>query len=295
MKKAKIEVNHEFDNDPGFLRLIDTAMERITGEIEDPRLVIAMPDAMSILILLNKLKQSMPERKFDDIGKFLSPSEDEIKSLTALFGFRHPIVSAAHAYSKMPKRKVLRWNTVCITTYRICRAREKDWGYSPRVLFIGENTWKEVTEPSNPVVIEEPAVTTQGMEAHDVDVTDEVRGDYSDHIETCEENDISQLKDRLRGLTRGALKRGGYRRSVTELLMGCTYEEMFVRLGPIPDGYDIDHIVPMAQAKTEAEATALCHYSNLQYLPHEENMRKSDKPTEKGLVLIHALLHRPWE
>lgn len=40
--------------------------------------------------------------------------------------------------------------------------------------------------------------------------------------------------------------------------------------------YHLDHIVPLASAKTEAEVLTLCHYTNLQYLYPSDNLRKSD-------------------
>jgi len=38
--------------------------------------------------------------------------------------------------------------------------------------------------------------------------------------------------------------------------------------------WHIDHIIPLASAKTEAELIKLCHYRNLQPLWAEENRRK---------------------
>lgn len=39
----------------------------------------------------------------------------------------------------------------------------------------------------------------------------------------------------------------------------------------------IDHIIPLSSAKTEEELYKLCHYSNLQPLWAEENLKKSNK------------------
>lgn len=43
------------------------------------------------------------------------------------------------------------------------------------------------------------------------------------------------------------------------------------------DQWHIDHIVPLASAKTEARLVELCHYSNLQPLWASENMSKGSK------------------
>lgn len=39
----------------------------------------------------------------------------------------------------------------------------------------------------------------------------------------------------------------------------------------------IDHIMPLATAKTEEEVIKLCYYTNLQLLKAEDNWRKSDR------------------
>jgi len=42
-------------------------------------------------------------------------------------------------------------------------------------------------------------------------------------------------------------------------------------------GWHIDHIVPLSSAKTEEDLYKLCHYTNLQPLWAEDNLRKSNK------------------
>jgi hypothetical protein len=43
------------------------------------------------------------------------------------------------------------------------------------------------------------------------------------------------------------------------------------------DEWHIDHIIPLSSAKTEEDIYKLCHYTNLQPLWAEENMKKSNK------------------
>lgn len=45
-------------------------------------------------------------------------------------------------------------------------------------------------------------------------------------------------------------------------------------------GWHIDHIIPLSSAKTEEELYKLCHYTNLQPLWAEENMKKGNKILE---------------
>lgn len=41
--------------------------------------------------------------------------------------------------------------------------------------------------------------------------------------------------------------------------------------------WHIDHITPLSSAKTEEELYKLCHYTNLQPLWAEENLKKGNK------------------
>jgi hypothetical protein len=46
-------------------------------------------------------------------------------------------------------------------------------------------------------------------------------------------------------------------------------------------GWHIDHIIPLSSAKTEEDIIKLCHYTNLQPLWAEENLKKSNKILDK--------------
>jgi hypothetical protein len=92
------------------------------------------------------------------------------------------------------------------------------------------------------------------------------------------------LSERLRARIRAALSHTKCpKTSSTEAILGCSFTDFKVyieskftagmsweRLSEI----HIDHIIPLASARTEAEVLTLCHYSNLQPLWAVDNLRK---------------------
>ena len=48
--------------------------------------------------------------------------------------------------------------------------------------------------------------------------------------------------------------------------------------------WHIDHIIPLSSAKTEEDIYKLCHYSNLQPLWAEDNLKKSNKILVKKVI-----------
>ena len=94
----------------------------------------------------------------------------------------------------------------------------------------------------------------------------------------------------LRALISGAFKKKGYKKKTkTALLLGADFETVQLHLwctaynnyglGMFDTSikWNIDHIIPIASAKTEEQLIKLQHYTNLQYLTQEDNLRKSDK------------------
>ena len=95
---------------------------------------------------------------------------------------------------------------------------------------------------------------------------------------------LFRLKCYIRIKTGKALRDGGYsKKSSTADILGCTYEELKVHLEKQfwPDmtwenssEWHVDHIIPLASAKTEGETLKLCHYTNLQPLWADDNLSK---------------------
>jgi len=96
---------------------------------------------------------------------------------------------------------------------------------------------------------------------------------------------------KIRNFVAASYRRRGVKKAgkVIEVI-GCTAEDFKVHLiqtaltnyGWWTDRteYHIDHILPLASAKTRDEVTALTHYTNLQLLTPEDNMHKSSKVFE---------------
>ena len=98
---------------------------------------------------------------------------------------------------------------------------------------------------------------------------------------------LNKLKAALRTRTYLAFKQKRYNKnSKTENLLGASYEIVKIHIeSQFKEGmswdnrslWHIDHRIPLASAKSEEEIVKLCHYTNLQPLWADENIRKSDK------------------
>ncbi len=102
---------------------------------------------------------------------------------------------------------------------------------------------------------------------------------------------LGKFKSNIRGLVYHSFKRlkeGRYKKGKkTEEILGCSLDEFIIYLqslftegmtlenhGKGPGYWNIDHIIPLYSAKTEEELIKLCHYTNLQPLWFEDNMKK---------------------
>ena len=90
---------------------------------------------------------------------------------------------------------------------------------------------------------------------------------------------------RIRHLVYMSLKNKNYSKDSNAMkIIGCTYDCAWEHLlqtweknyGRPWDGepYHIDHIIPLATAETKEDVVSLCHYTNLQLLTPEDNLKK---------------------
>ena len=100
-------------------------------------------------------------------------------------------------------------------------------------------------------------------------------------------NHLCKLTHNLRVRSCQAFKKSRWnKKSSTKKLLGCEYETAFKHIekqfteGMTWDNHGewhIDHIVPLASAKTEEELMKLFHYTNLQPLWAKDNLTKGSK------------------
>lgn len=109
---------------------------------------------------------------------------------------------------------------------------------------------------------------------------------------------IFKFKCNVRILIKGSFKRGKnqFRKDAkTEEILGCTIEEFRTYIeskftkGMTFENYGkwhLDHIIPLAIAKTKEEILKLNHYTNFQPLWAEDNLKKGSKVLNTQLKLI---------
>lgn len=95
------------------------------------------------------------------------------------------------------------------------------------------------------------------------------------------------LTERTRSLICKSLRNKGYsKRSRTHEILGCSFEQLKTHLeSQFQQGmswetrhlWHMDHRTPLATAKTEEELLKLNHYTNLQPLWAEDNLKKGAK------------------
>lgn len=104
------------------------------------------------------------------------------------------------------------------------------------------------------------------------------------HKEKRKNDPIYRASENIRRMILLSIQRGGFtKRSQTYQILGCTFEEFKEHLekqfepwmnwdnygkynGELNYGWDIDHVIPRSNIKTEEDITRLNHYTNLQPL-----------------------------
>lgn len=98
-----------------------------------------------------------------------------------------------------------------------------------------------------------------------------------------------KIKSQLRCMINASFRKKGLNKSKNAInILGISLENMYKYLlktfknnyGYEWDGLEkvhIDHIIPLATAKTEEEVIRLCNYKNLQLLKAKDNLQKSSK------------------
>jgi len=112
------------------------------------------------------------------------------------------------------------------------------------------------------------------------------------HKHKLETDPLYRLKSIIKCSIRRAMKAQGYKKTArTHEIIGCSYEELQKHLQKSFEAnycitfhqrntsrqLHIDHIIPLATAKSEEAVIKLNHYSNLQYLYASDNFNKAAK------------------
>ena len=128
---------------------------------------------------------------------------------------------------------------------------------------------------------------------------EKIKEKRKEYVKQRMKNDsLFKFKYSIRSLIRSSFKRVNNKfkkNSQTEIILGCKIEEFISYIQKqFTEGmtlenhgeWHLDHIIPLATAKTEEDVIRLCHYTNYQPLWAEDNLFKSDKIIEKQLVLL---------
>lgn len=111
------------------------------------------------------------------------------------------------------------------------------------------------------------------------------------HAERRASDSLYAAKCAARTCVRNAFNRHGFpKSSKTEDILGCSWDHLLAHLASLCYGgmtaedilandgrVHIDHIIPLATAKTEEDVIRLSHYTNLQPLWAADNLEKSDR------------------
>lgn len=104
-------------------------------------------------------------------------------------------------------------------------------------------------------------------------------------------NSLFKLSGNIRNLIRNSFNNKGWSKATrTQSILGCDFVTLEAHLISTAlknygywldcQEYHIDHIIPVSSATTEEELLKLNHYTNLQYLTPEDNLKKSNNAPE---------------
>lgn len=97
----------------------------------------------------------------------------------------------------------------------------------------------------------------------------------------CANEPLYRFKRNLRNLVSNSIKRQGYsKKSKSFEILGCSFEHLMNWLDFEKwnnEDCHIDHIIPISLAKNEDDALLLSHYTNLQILSAEDNIKKGNR------------------
>lgn len=118
--------------------------------------------------------------------------------------------------------------------------------------------------------------TIDGRNAHNIASNKSIAERYKN-------DKFFKFKTDLRSRITKAFSDEGYScSSVTATVLGASFEDVLAHLtlplgvDEIPEGYQIDHIIPLAVGYDEKSIALLNHFTNLQLLTEKENKQKSD-------------------
>jgi flagellar biosynthesis GTPase FlhF len=120
--------------------------------------------------------------------------------------------------------------------------------------------------------------------------------DRNNHKQRYHTDPLFQLVAILRSRIHTTLGRKDWQKGlIYSDVLKCSVTEFLAHVGIRPSpNHHLDHICPCNQAQNEEELLKLQHYTNLRWLPAEENLSKSDSWTEEGEKMCVALLGREW-
>lgn len=146
-----------------------------------------------------------------------------------------------------------------------------------------ENRRKHEKFRADPARIERQRLARQAWQKRNKDYLN------AKHKEKRDNDLVFATAHRVRRLTNFAFERKGYKKSGSaEQLLGCSWEELKSHIESkfLPGmswenrhEWHVDHIIPLASAKSPEEIEQLCKWHNLQPLWRLDNLKKGAKIT----------------